>query len=430
MKKFIFIKQVFLSVFSIFIFQTSFSQARIVINNNAYMVIDNSAFVVIENPNPNALIVTGTGGKIKSETEYNRVRWRIGNTTGTYTIPFADDVVEGGMKIPYTITIGTAGTGAGFYDFSTYDGPTWNNEAYKPSMVTHMGQHNPPNVVNHSAHAIDRFWIINPQGYSSIPAPSSMVFTYIDAEHSASGNLLPEAGMGAQRFNSTVNKWGDMMPIGSANTTANTVTTPPVTAANFFAAWTLSNILNPLPVTLTRFAASCREDGLVVKWTTASEQNSDYFTVEKSSDFENWTTVSQVLAQGNSNTAVNYEIVDHNMLRETSYYRLKQVDFNGDSETFKAVAVACDFSNYEVSIFPNPSNGNFTLEVESDEQIKAMNLAIHDVEGRLIYQRKVDLETGFNDFYITNGEISNGTYLLKLSHENKETKIIRFVVNQ
>ena len=140
-----------------------FAQTRMVINDDAYLVIENSAFVVLDNPNSNALSVAGAGGKIKSETEYNRVRWNIGNATGSYTIPFADDVAEGGIKIPYTITIGSAGTGAGFYDFSTYDGPTWDNETYMPSMVTHMGQHNPPNVVNHSAHAIDRFWIINPQ---------------------------------------------------------------------------------------------------------------------------------------------------------------------------------------------------------------------------------------------------------------------------
>ena len=79
----------FLLIISIFIFSSvGFSQGRLVINNNGYVVIDNSAFVVLQNPNPNALTTLGTGGNIISEGEDDVIKWEIGLTTGTYTIPW------------------------------------------------------------------------------------------------------------------------------------------------------------------------------------------------------------------------------------------------------------------------------------------------------------------------------------------------------
>ena len=78
----------------------SYSQGRLVINNNGFVVIDNSAFVVLQNSNPNALTTLGTGGNIVSEDEDDVIKWEIGLTTGTYTIPWT---TNSGTKIPLSI---------------------------------------------------------------------------------------------------------------------------------------------------------------------------------------------------------------------------------------------------------------------------------------------------------------------------------------
>ena len=418
-------------LYSVFFFSvnSSFSQARLVMNNNVDLVIDNGAFLVIDNPNANAITLAGTGGRIKSESEGNRVRWRIGTATGTYVVPFADNASEGGTKIPLTMNIGTAGAGTGYFDFSTYDGSTWNNQLYMPSMVTHMGQYNAPNAVNHSSRAIDRFWIMNPIGYSTKPT-SSLIFTYIDNEHSAAGNVLVESNLGAQRFNNGPNLWGDMLPIGTANTGANTVSTPFVSHANFFAAWTLSSISDPLSVQLLSFSANCSNQQVKLKWKTASEQNASHFQVFKSTDMNSWEMIYKVQASGNSNVENTYEFQETELTREIAYYQLVEYDFNGNSEVLKTVSENCISDNsYHVSLFPNPNQGNFSIQVSSNEKLEGMVVNLLDLTGRLLKQEIWNADAGVTDFNMSNLNLSSGSYVIQVKANQKDTQLIRFVVN-
>ena len=418
-------------LYSVFFFSVNlaFSQAQMVMNANVSLVIDNGAYLVVDNPNANAITQVGTGGKIKSEAENNRVRWRIGTSTGSYTVPFADNLSEGGDKIPLTLNIGTAGSGTGYFDFSTYDGATWDNNTYRPSMVTHMGQYYAPNVINHSAKAIDRFWIMNPIGYSVKPT-ASLIFTYIDNEHSAAGNTMVESNMGAQRFNNGPNLWGDMLPIGTANTAVNTVTTPLVSPANFFAAWTLSQISDPLAVELLSFTAHCIDQQVNLKWKTGSEQNSSHFQVVKSTDMENWETVCIVQSHGNSNVTNAYEFQETTPTRTTTYYRLVEHDLNGDAEILSTVSTKCDLSDaYEVSLYPNPNLGNFHVQIQSNEKLDGVVVQMYDLTGRLLKQEVWNVEPGVSEFTFSNLDLSAGSYVIKVDAKQKETQLIRFVVN-
>lgn len=417
MKKFFFITLAFLPFIGN-------SQSRMVINDNAYLVIDNGAFLVIDNSNANALSVAGTGGRIKSEAEANRVRWNIGTTTGTYTIPFSDNAAEGGTKIPYSLTIGSAGVGAGYVDFSSYDGATWDNSTYMPSMVTHMGQLYAPNDVNHSEKAIDRFWVINAQGYTTKPTPSSMVFTYIDNEHSAAGNTLPEANLGAQRFNNGASLWGDMLPIGVVNTGANTVTTPAITVANFFAAWTLSDVTDPLPVILTSFTASCDDKNIAINWITQTEINNDYFILEKSYDGYVFFEAAHVQGNGNSNSSNSYQV---NLPSENKviYFRLKQIDFDGTVSYHNIISSNCSNSTFEISLPLLTANQlSFVINSELDDNFQVY---LYDYRGRLIIDETQSLTKGLNNIKFNNLNLSSGIYMLSIVGKTDvfSTKLIR-----
>lgn len=418
-------------LFSSFLLGASlgFSQSRMVINDDAILVINGGAYLVIDNPNANALVVAGTGGKIKSEGETNRVRWRIGNTVDTYVIPFADDEIEGGTKIPLTMHISTAGAGGGYFDFSTYDGPTWDNNTYKPSMVTSMGQYYAPGVANHSAKVIDRFWIMNPVGYSLKPT-TRLTFTYIDAEHTATGNTMNEANMGAQRFNNTTNQWGDMLPIGTAYPASNIVLTPFISPANFFAAWTLSQISDPLSVQLLSFTANCVNQQVNLKWKTGSEQNTSHFQVVKSTDMQSWETVCNVTAAGNSSVTNSYEFQETTPTREITYYRLIEHDVNGGSEILSTVSTNCNGgSTYEVSLYPNPNIGNFNVQIQSNEKMDGVVIQLFDLTGRLLKSQVWNVEPGISEFSFSNLDLSAGSYVIRVDAKQQETQVIRFVVN-
>ena len=415
----------FITILFSFSFGIAFSQARLVLNNDAYVVIDNNAFVVLDNSNPNAITLTGTGGKIKSEAEGNRVRWR-GVGVGNFTIPFADNIGEGGTKIPYTLTIGVAGMSGAtpHIDFSTYDGPTWDNATYMPSMVTHMGQLNAPNAVNHSDYAIDRFWVINAQGYTTKPTPSSMVFSYNDNEHSAVGNTLPEANLGAQRFNDGGNTWGDMLPIGVVNTVANTVTTPAIALADFYTAWTLSDVNDPLPVKLTDYRAECNNGTTLIKWTTQTEINNDYFVLEKSFDGYVFFEVSRINGNGNSNTTNNYQttVASDNKL---VYFRLKQVDFDGTVNYYNIISSNCSTKGFDVLV-PVLTSNELSFIIKTDEDDK-FNVVLYDYKGRLITEKSEFATKGLNAVKISNIDLSAGIYVLSIVGQNQvyTTKLFR-----
>ena len=87
--------------------------------NGAYANISNSAYLVIDNPATTA--ITRTSGHIISEAENSIVKWNIGTTAGTYTVPFGYSITD---YIPVTF-IKTAGTGSGSFLFSTYRTATW-----------------------------------------------------------------------------------------------------------------------------------------------------------------------------------------------------------------------------------------------------------------------------------------------------------------
>ncbi|PJF33793.1 MAG: hypothetical protein CUN57_01220, partial [Phototrophicales bacterium] len=92
--------------------------------------------------------------------------------------------------------------------------------------------------------------------------------------------------------------------------------------------------LNALPIDLVRFVASKRDGGQVsLEWTTASEINNDYFTIERSFDGRNFESIGQVKGAGNSFEEINYSFVDESIAGISSnrivYYRLKQTDYDG-----------------------------------------------------------------------------------------------------
>lgn len=197
--------------------------AKINLNQGAYLVIDNSA----------ANAITRNSGHIISEGENNRIKWSIGTTTGTYTIPWGYGNTD---YIPLTF-IKTAGTGSGYFLFSTYH-TTWNNIAQLPTGVTNI---NGASGTDNSAFVSDRFWQINAQSYSTKPSLTNLVFTYLDIENGAP-NTVTESALRAKRYNSSLNSWTDNILTNTLNTTANTLTVSSVDVANLQDWWMLGTL--------------------------------------------------------------------------------------------------------------------------------------------------------------------------------------------
>ena len=101
----------------------------------------------------------------------------------------------------------------------------------------------------------------------------------------------------------------------------------------------LANSPVPLPVELISFDGVVYPGFNLIKWVTASEYNSDYFQIERSTDGETWKVVSTKTASGNSNTKVYYSYLDNISEFTINYYTLKQYDFDGQCKTYGPISL-------------------------------------------------------------------------------------------
>lgn len=394
-----------------------FSQGRVVMNNDGYIVITNSAYLVIDNNASTGITQTGTGGRIISEAETNIVRWDVSNATGTYTVPFYENGEA--LEIPVTAIITTGGTAGAtnHIDFSTYDGSTWDNNTYRPTGVTNMGNATIP-AANNSAQVTDRFWILD-ANHATKPAVT-LSFTFIDAENAAP-NTLAEGNLKAQRWNTTVGDWDGFIypPTGSVNTATNIVSAVVAPAADFFRSWTLVDFNTPLPIELLSNEVNCNDENVVIKWTTASETNNDFFTIEKSIDGINFISIGTIAGAGNSTSILNYTFIDYNANSGISYYRLKQTDYNGNSETFSVLTSQnCNATSLNINAF-NDQTGNISIVIDTD--VNSDYIAVlYDALGKKIGSKELKTLEGNNTFKLNISSLNSGIYFISIESENEK----------
>jgi acetyltransferase-like isoleucine patch superfamily enzyme len=141
----------------------------------------------------------------------------------------------------------------------------------------------------------------------------------------------------------------------------------------------------PLAIDLISFDATLNENKEVdLVWITSSELNNDYFTIERSNEDLNFIAIEHIPGEGTINEIKEYNYTDKEPIKGKSYYRLKQTDFDGKSETFDMVSVVFESeAEIEVVLYPNPSNGsdNIFLKVPSSEG-ENFNVLINDLLGR------------------------------------------------
>lgn len=143
-----------------------------------------------------------------------------------------------------------------------------------------------------------------------------------------------------------------------------------------------------LPIELTSFTASCENRQASIQWSTASERNNNFFSVERSIGGNNWQTVGTVKGAGSSTMPHQYRFTDNlPSLAADYFYRLKQTDIDNHS-TYGHIAILknCRVAHAEsLSVFPNPSSGKFNLLLSTDPA-QVISTEIFDDKGGRVYQ--------------------------------------------
>ena len=194
-----------------------------------------------------------------------------------------------------------------------------------------------------------------------------------------------------------------------------------------FSPFTISsdNSFAPLPVELISFTAQCQSADVLVKWSTASEYNSQYYLLQVSDDGLNWSDLEKIDAAGFSNTVVEYNYLDKNGSRTTRYYRLLQFDNDGEMKMYNTIIANCSSKESVFMTFPNPSADAFTVVV-NDELLSGSNvLTISDASGKTLYSLAIELENGSGSFALEGLNLPAGLYYLQMNNGFHTSRIIK-----
>lgn len=137
----------------------------------------------------------------------------------------------------------------------------------------------------------------------------------------------------------------------------------------FITLGSISYAESPLPVKLLEFYARAEADSVRLFWSTADETNNAFFAIQRSSDGADFEDVLFQTGQGNSQSVRHYEMVDHDPLDGVGYYRLRQVDYNGNEEFSEVERVTVKRQESDaLTVYPNPATHRLKVKTAKGQE--------------------------------------------------------------
>lgn len=190
--------------------------------------------------------------------------------------------------------------------------------------------------------------------------------------------------------------------------------------------WTATGII-PLSVELIDFNGVTLPDANLISWKTASELNNDFFEVQRTFDGINFETIGTISGAGNATNTNFYSFQDNTIRSGVVYYRLNQVDFDGNS--FKTDLIKLDrlvTSEGLVAIYPNPTNDFLNVEM-NDLSGTESKLEVISLNGIVLHSEMIP--SGYVTKSINLLNLKSGAYLIQLSNEKSGVSIKQFIKN-
>lgn len=178
-----------------------------------------------------------------------------------------------------------------------------------------------------------------------------------------------------------------------------------------------NSVATPLPIVLLSFTAVPQANHTVdIQWATSLEVNNKGFVIERSKNLKQFEKVGEGHESStNSNSMKKYAFTDYTPYSGTGYYRLTQIDLNGQSTVYPAVSVVIRDEAY--GVFPNPivSREQFTLRLDEPETAL---ICFYGINGRSVPIQKTGIQSG-NLLLKTTGSLPVGIYILTVSERGQ-----------
>ena len=184
---------------------------------------------------------------------------------------------------------------------------------------------------------------------------------------------------------------------------------------------------NPLPVDLTSFDGYVDGESIVLKWETATETDNDYFALEVSTDGSRFETLAEVEGAGTTSTPQFYSFTDENPVDGVNYYRLKQVDTDGNFEYFKIISFEIEKETRVFQVSPNPVVKVARIEIPDNISNEA-HLELISTTGQTIKTINVNADFGVQEVMME--DVVSGVYFIRLVDRLSNDVINQKIIKQ
>ncbi|MPM17018.1 hypothetical protein SDC9_63400 [bioreactor metagenome] len=176
-----------------------------------------------------------------------------------------------------------------------------------------------------------------------------------------------------------------------------------------------------LPIEWGYFKLTDQDGNALVQWQTLSETNNSRFDIQKSSDNELFNTVETIPGAGNSNAPIEYSWLDENVETGVTYYRIRQVDYDGKESFSKVLSI----------INENPSSGivantffshNIVISTELDI-VYPVSAFLYDLQGRQLFSSQPFVLFGGSSISLQIPDMPDGVYFLQISGNGVDKKM-------
>jgi hypothetical protein len=261
---------------------------------------------------------------------------------------------------------------------------------------------------------ITRYWSLNNENITgTLDYNVSYIYEDVDVV-GVEGSLL------ARKFSGSGNEIG-----GAVNAALNTISN---TGYSSFSDFTAESEPVPLPVALLYFIGEVTESGVLLKWETASEINNSHFEVLRSLDGETFNHIGTIGGNGNSNTPIEYSMMDSKAALGLNYYQLKQFDYDNTEYTYATILVDNnDGTTMSAYVYPNPAReDNFNVRIISIDRHTPISIKIVDLRGNVYFNKIIENGSNYDNKILPDQNMVEGIYfmIIQQGEQIRKSKVI------
>lgn len=181
-----------------------------------------------------------------------------------------------------------------------------------------------------------------------------------------------------------------------------------------------------LPVEFKDFDAVLSNEKVELTWSTASEKNNSFYTIERSVNGIDFTELKKVSAAGNSIGTSMYHESDESPLAGISYYRIRQTDHDGRSTFTNILAVSKELELLEMTASPVPACDYLKIAYNSSNE-SAFHLKVYNLSGQILHDEEIQSKKGYNQTFIDVAKFEKGIYYLNIAGNGvtQKTKFLK-----